>query len=256
MAKIESGVYAIVNLTNGKRYIGSACNLERRLEDHVRKLDGGYHDNRYLQNSWNKYGKSGFELIVLEKCSAEFCIDCEQHWIDLYKSYLFVNGYNRSPTAGSILGVRFSEKTKQKMSKRMLGVPMPGWVKEKIRAALKGRRMSAEHRANLWKNRQGWTHSEVSKKKTSRTLKKLIADGKQFGWRKGQKHSKEARLKMSMARKGIPKTLEHRIKIGLANKGKKRSVETCRRISESKRGSIPWNKGQNTTRKRTAKCLI
>lgn len=35
-----SGVYAIVNLFNGKVYIGSAVILTRRLDDHFRALKG------------------------------------------------------------------------------------------------------------------------------------------------------------------------------------------------------------------------
>lgn len=54
---MESGVYKISNKINGKVYIGSSCNLKRRKYSHFSKLRKGLHNNRYLQNSWNKYGE-------------------------------------------------------------------------------------------------------------------------------------------------------------------------------------------------------
>lgn len=58
--------------------------------------------------------------------------------------------------------------------------------------------------------------------------------------------------------KGRMLTEEHKKKISLANKGRKlseehkqklrrkRSKETCKKIGESKKGQIPWNKGRKT----------
>jgi predicted GIY-YIG superfamily endonuclease len=43
-----SGVYGIVNLVNGKVYIGSSVDLSRREGEHFRLLRGGYHRNTYL----------------------------------------------------------------------------------------------------------------------------------------------------------------------------------------------------------------
>jgi len=53
----------------------------------------------------------------------------------------------------------------------------------------------------------------------------------------GRTHTEESRRKMSETRKGrVP-----------WNKGKKASEEVCRRMSESRKGRIPWNKGKPPT---------
>lgn len=210
-----SGVYAIVNLLNGKVYIGSAVILTRRRDDHLRSLRGGYHPNPHLQNAWNKYRDEQFDFVVIEYCDPEKCIEREQYWIDEMETYKNGNGYNRSPTAGSNLGFNHSEETKVGMSDKMSGVPMEGWVKEKIREALTGKVKSAEHRANLWKNRQGWRHSEESRKKISDGLLRAVEEGRRPG-PVDYKHTEEAKAKMSAARKGKPKSPEHRAKIAAA----------------------------------------
>ncbi len=59
-----SGVYAIVNRENGKRYVGSAINIPKRWREHQRGLQRGCHENSYLQGAWNKYGEGAFEFVV------------------------------------------------------------------------------------------------------------------------------------------------------------------------------------------------
>ena len=53
---IMHGVYQIKNLINGKLYIGSSIDVDKRLKSHFSALDKGCHNNAYLQNAWNKYG--------------------------------------------------------------------------------------------------------------------------------------------------------------------------------------------------------
>ena len=37
----SAGIYAIVNRTNGRRYVGQAINIRQRIATHVRDLDAG-----------------------------------------------------------------------------------------------------------------------------------------------------------------------------------------------------------------------
>ena len=55
-------------------------------------------------------------------------------------------------------------------------------------------------------------------------------------YRKGKRHTEEARRKMSEARKGKHLSEEHKKKIGEAQKGKKLSAETRRKLAESAKG--------------------
>lgn len=212
-----SGVYAITNLFNGKVYVGSTAVLTRRRDDHFRALRGGRHPIPHLQNAWNKYGDDQFDFVVIEYCDPEKCVEREQYWINKLEPYRNENGYNRSPTAGSNLGFKHSEETKEKMAERMTGVPMEDWVKEKIREALMGKVKSAEHRANLWRNRQGWTHTEDSKRRITEGLFRAVEEGRRPG-PVDYKHTEEAKAKMSAAHKGKPKSPEHRAKIAAALK--------------------------------------
>jgi group I intron endonuclease len=65
-----SGIYAIVNMRNGDRYVGQAADMNKRVRDHVRELDLGTHRTnreRRLQKAWKEFGREAFEIVVLEK---------------------------------------------------------------------------------------------------------------------------------------------------------------------------------------------
>jgi vacuolar-type H+-ATPase subunit I/STV1 len=64
-----SGIYAIVNASNGDRYVGHARNIRQRIATHVRDLDLGRertNADMLLQNAWHKFGRSAFVIQVLE----------------------------------------------------------------------------------------------------------------------------------------------------------------------------------------------
>lgn len=62
----QSGIYIIRNTVNGHFYIGQAVVIKRRWQVHKAELRGNYHANKHLQSSWNMYGESAFEFLVLE----------------------------------------------------------------------------------------------------------------------------------------------------------------------------------------------
>ena len=111
-----SGIYEIVNLTNGKRYIGSAKNFAARWKTHYRALRLGKHRNRYLQGSWDRHGEAAFVFRPILFCGVSYLIQAEQVLIDGSKPE-----YNLSPTAGSTLGVKYSEESRRKLSEVMRG---------------------------------------------------------------------------------------------------------------------------------------
>ena len=89
---MNCGIYKIMN-TNGKVYIGSSIHINKRWSEHLRQLRGKYHENKYLQRSWNKYGDS-FVFEVLLYCGKENLVFYEQRAIDEYKSLDGDYGYN------------------------------------------------------------------------------------------------------------------------------------------------------------------
>jgi group I intron endonuclease len=117
--KLDTGVYGIRNKINLKIYIGSSAGpFKLRLGVHKSALRGGCHYNDHLQAAWNKYGETSFEFIIIERCIPQECVAKEQYWIDTYNSVNPEKGYNLSPTAGSTLGMKFSEEGKANCRER------------------------------------------------------------------------------------------------------------------------------------------
>ena len=91
----QIGVYEILNLINGKRYIGSTTmSFSKRLDHHRSMLRGGKHKNTYLQNAWNKYGEDNFLFRILKVVDKALTLEVEQSYLDEC-----VNCYNINPIA-------------------------------------------------------------------------------------------------------------------------------------------------------------
>lgn len=117
--KKKIGVYQIVNLVNGKVYVGSTSHsIQHRWNCHRSELDKGIHHSLHLQRAWDSYGASFFSWQILEECAPTECITREQFWIDKLKSANFKFGYNISPTANSPLGCKHSAEFIAANSKR------------------------------------------------------------------------------------------------------------------------------------------
>lgn len=191
MASI-SGIYQIKNVVSGKIYIGSAINIKHRWQTHVGHLNKNRHPNRHLQSAWNKYGSEAFEFSILKTCFIFALIFEEQKMIDKLNPE-----YNLAPKAGSNLGVKLSEETKNKISASKKGVATGRIVsketRDKISMALQG------HKNNL-----------------------------------GSKRSEETKAKMSIVQSN--RSVETRAKMSQARIGKKLSQETCERLSISHMG--------------------
>lgn len=110
----KSGIYIIINIVNGKRYIGSSSNIYNRLHEHFHNLRNNKHHTKHLQNSYNKYGKDSFTYDVLEFCELEKLEQREQFYIDS-----LTPEYNKRIDATNNYGIRHSEEFKEKISKSM-----------------------------------------------------------------------------------------------------------------------------------------
>lgn len=120
---MASGIYMIKNIITNKVYIGSAIDFERRFYLHKLNLNKNQHHSRHLQSSWNKYGFSNFEFIILEETNKDknILLKIEQIYIDKYQSANINFGYNINPKAGSSLGVKRSDEFRKKSSERRKG---------------------------------------------------------------------------------------------------------------------------------------
>jgi len=97
---MTSGVYCIKNKMNGKCYIGSSYNIEKRLIAH-RKYLLANKDTKKLQIDWNAYGADAFLFEILELVRMSEILVCEQKWID--KCRASIDGYNTRKKAAKML---------------------------------------------------------------------------------------------------------------------------------------------------------
>jgi len=98
------GIYEIKNKINGKKYIGSSIDLEKRIYHHKNVLKNNKHKNSHLQYAWNKYGEENFEFNILEYCDDKI-LELEQKYIDEED---FENLYNINLLATG--GCQFSQE--------------------------------------------------------------------------------------------------------------------------------------------------
>lgn len=92
-----------------------------------------------------------------------------------------------------------------------------------------GKKFTEEHKQKL-------RDANLGKKRSIATKQKISMN---HGM-KGKHHTKESKLRISKKNKEYYKTHDR------WNKGKKLSKEHCRKLSKSKKGLIPWNKGIKT----------
>lgn len=211
-------VYKTINNINNHFYIG--------LDTHNNPKYLG--SGKRLWIAIKKYGIENFSKIILD-CSPRNIIElgkCESEWIkkfydkricynitmgnDITNPWLIsktLTGRKRNPV---------SEETKQKISNSLKGKPLTEETKQKISNSLKGKSLSEEHKRKIGLKHKNKIVSLETKEKLSKSLMGMI-------------RSEESILKQKetiTGRKRLPFSDEHK-----------------KKISESKMGCIPWNKG-------------
>lgn len=175
-------IYSILNKVIGKIYVGQSINPKGRRSQHFSQLRGNYHPNNHLQNSFNKYGESAFEFMILENCDDEKLNDNEKWWIGYFDSMNDSKGYNLQ--SGGDSNYEVSDETKQKI------------------------KQNTPHRS-------GKNHPMYGKKHSEKSIQKMReAHKKNPSWL-GRHHTEESKLKISESRKGMKFTEEHKRNISL-----------------------------------------
>lgn len=90
----KTGIYKITNKRNGKFYIGSSKQIERRWWEHQNDLNKNNHSNHKLQTAWNHYGSNEFDFTIIEDVEESQLLIREQFYLDAFKPHLV--GYNIS----------------------------------------------------------------------------------------------------------------------------------------------------------------
>lgn len=193
----QSGIYKIFDVYTHFVYVGSAVNISKRWQWHIKDLKANKHRNKYLQNAWNKYGENAFRFQIIECCNKEQLIELEQSWINVLNC-VRPNGYNLAPKAGSSLGIKRSAETKEKQRQLKLGKKQ------------KPEHVEAKRQANIGVKRRSEQEKQALKERSL---------GNKFAL--GYKQTEKAKSKISATHKGKPKSEEHKKKISETLKRKR-----------------------------------
>ena len=95
---MKSGIYMIKNNVDGKVYIGSSKNINKRKNRHFSELRHNKHNSIHLQKAFNKFGEESFSFNILRFTPPdEEIMQCgELEMIKVYDSLNQNKGYNLS----------------------------------------------------------------------------------------------------------------------------------------------------------------
>ena len=231
---VYSAIYKIESISKPERvYIGSALKIRNRWNVHLSDLRKGIHHSLKLQNHFNKYGKDDLIFRIIEPCLPEFLTVIED-------TYLHPLPYfNICPKAGSCLGLKHSEETKEKHRRynppSRKGISLSEETKQRMRGRTpwnKGKKTGLVPSTAFKKGEKvgeknpfyGKHHSEESIKqnadahigqipwnKGTKGVMKAWNKGKkgsQVGWNKGKHSSEEAKqnLRLAWVKRKLKKT--------------------------------------------------
>lgn len=229
---MNSGIYVIQNLVNGKYYVGSAVRLQKRWKYHRWSLLKNRHGNRHLQNAWDKYGEQSFVFNVLEYVEPERLLDRETFWIQLLRATDRDYGYNIAFIAGSNLGTKRTDETKQKIGQKHRGKKLSQEQIELLRRVNLGRKLTDEAKAKIAVASRGRRHSESAKEKIRQAA---YGNTRALGFKHNNEFKEKCRLN-NLGNKnalGCKRSSEERKRLRQFNLGKKWSLG-CKRSEESK----------------------
>ena len=221
---MESGIYAIRNLVDGKFYIGSAKNFHNRWLRHQRDLRNNNHCSTKLLRAVNKHGIENFVFGIVEYVPYDktIIVDREDHYIDLFNTK--TSGYNIAdasfgdvlsdhPNKSDIIARRSVTtkannltKTKEERSKIYGCHGANNGMYGKTHTP-EARKIISEKLTGKESYRKDKSFDELFDKETSERLKKGLSDYAKT--RTGEKnpffgktHSEETKQKLSIASTG------------------------------------------------------
>ena len=207
------GIYEIVNVTNGKRYVGHSTNLDARWYQHKYTLRKGVGVNPRFQAAWDKYGESAFEFRVLEVVeNAEDLVAREQVYLDAKPAYNLALNAEKSALGRTW---KLRPETRARMSVAAIGRPKSPEHKAKLAAAncgkkqsaesiakrvakMTGRKKSPEERARMSARAKGQVVTEEQRERMRIAWISRLAEGR---YRKTWAPTAETRAKMSESAK-------------------------------------------------------
>lgn len=133
---VQPGAYVIREIFSGKIYFGSSKNIYKRITGHKAKIERRKHENHNLNSLMSSANVKTFELIVIFTKDRESAYSLEQHLLDQWEHpELLLN------------------------------------IAHDARTAMKGAKLTQEHRKNISKANTGRIISEEARAKISESRK-------------------------------------------------------------------------------------
>ena len=227
-------IYKVTNLIDGKSYIGqTAISLAKRRVGHIQKVNCG--SKSYFHNAIRIYGVDTFIWEMICLCSSKPEADAKECEFISVLDTKVPFGYNLTDGGEGTVGFSPSKETLLKRSKAMKGRKLSEDHKTKIIKALTGYKHSDETRANMSQAHIGSKQTDEAKAKVS---KSLIGNKRMVGY----KMPDATKIKIGAASKGNQYNLGRKTsdktkeKLSLALKGRKKSDETRAKMSDAQKG--------------------
>lgn len=149
-----TGVYTITNLINNFVYVGATFSkFKFRYQTHKSSLKRNLHDNKNLQNDYNKYGTNVFEFNVIQVSND--IDEIKNIESNLISDYLNKNVCYNVRGGGENVGNVTSETTKKKMSESHKGKKLSEYQKECLIKYNKNKEISEITKTKLSERFQG-----------------------------------------------------------------------------------------------------
>ena len=205
------GVYEIVNMRTGDKYVGRARQLSYRRSAHLNDLLKGKHHSHKLQSAWDAGNPDDFMFRALVVCAKSEASRIEQALLDT-KEYV----YNIHPksTGGAAPGRKCSSASIAKRVVANTGKKRTPEQCARISAALMGKKMTAERRLAIKERTkgQGFPRVAIERAAELRRGTKMPQEtiDKKRAAMLGKKPSQETRDKMRAAKIGVKFSEEHK----------------------------------------------
>lgn len=246
------GVYLIECSVNGRVYVGSSIDIERRLMVHRRALAAGKHVNRKLQAGWNKHGADCFTFRALLRCQPDVRLLFEQKAIDVYNAV--DDGYNLArDVSAPMLGFVVSEETRAKLSAAHTGKVFSEETLAAIKRSAQARSAATSlQMKELWKTRSRSIIEKIAisntGKKRSEEARKRIGESTKLKWSRPEfrearlrdlerardsASTPEARVKMAQRMRQRMSEPAEKVKMPALHTGRKNSAETIEKMRQA-----------------------
>lgn len=208
---MASGIYCLVNTTNGKRYVGSSKNIAYRTSRHLGHLKAGAHCNGHMQSAWNLGQR--FAVQILEVCDEVVLVEREQFFIDKYGTCDKRRGYNLTIAGRTIPSEegrkRISASRKGKTWEEIYGVEEAARLREEYSMMFGGEANPRYGVSGELHPFFGKTMADVVGEETAAKMAQATSDAMA-----GREVLLETRAKISKARKGKALSDMHKQAIG------------------------------------------